>query len=239
MHKKSKVRYDRVISVIVITILAVYAITQIFGNSSDEKTAVPDEPEKFVPTVYLSPSNQTDSIYAYGDVTEAEIMRTISEKAAQRLEANGIEVFIAKAEWSLQESVDYINENQFTAHVAIHSNAGTDGKSGEGTECFYNSGVSGSEKLAGYIYDRVARLTPTDDRGMIDGSQGSSYLYEVAASKTPNCLIEIEFHNSSDKAKWITEHTDELGNAVADGIIQYMDYAEKNFKGSNETENGK
>lgn len=243
-QRKARIRYDRIISVIVIAILAVYAVIQIYKSNSgnDIPASAPEAYEPFEPVIYLSPSNQEDNAYAAGNTTEAEMMRKVSETVKKQLEQNGITVYIAESDFSLQEKIDYANENNVTAHIAIHSNAGGDSGSGEGTECFYNPKVPGSKVLAEYIYSRVSRLTPTDDRGMFDGTEGSAYLYEVATSEVPNCLIEVEFHDSIDRAQWIIDHTDEIGKSIADGIMQYIDYAqqlhEQKYTESSETENG-
>lgn len=241
---KPKIRYDRIISVIVIMILVIYAGKQLFNNNSEKDipASAPEAEEEFEPVVYLSPSNQTDNAYAAGNTTEAAVMRKVSESVKKYLEQNGITVYVAGSDFSLQDKIDFANENNVTAHVAIHSNAGGDSGGGEGTECFYNPKILGSKALAEYIYNRVSRLTPTDDRGMIDGTEGSAYLYEVATSEVPNCLIEVEFHDSTEHAQWIIDHTDELGKTIADGIMQYLDYAErlheKKNTESSETENG-
>lgn len=235
-QRKLKIRYDRIISVIVIFILTIYVGNQLFGNKTEEEIpalASNSDSEEFKPVIYLSPSNQTDNAYAAGDTTEARVMRNISYSAEKYLEQNGITVYTAGEDYSLQEKVKFANENNITAHVAIHSNAGGESGSGEGTECFYNPGIYGSKILAEYIYDKVSRLTPTEDRGMFNGAEGTTYLYEVATSKAANCLLEVEFHDTSEHAKWIIEHTDELGRAIAEGILQYIEYLESYSVGKN------
>ena len=61
---------------------------------------------------------------------------------------------------------------------------------------------------------------------MFNGAEGTTYLYEVATSKAASCLLEVEFHDTAEHAKWIIEHTDELGRAIYDGIMQYIAYLE-------------
>lgn len=146
-QRKFKIRYDRIISVIVIFILAVYVVKQLFGNEVKEEIptlASGSDSEEFKPVIYLSPSNQTDNAYASGDTTEAKAMRSVSDSARKYLEQNGITVYTAGEDYSLQEKVEFANENNVTAHVAIHSNAGGESGSGEGTECFYNPEIYGN-----------------------------------------------------------------------------------------------
>lgn len=224
--KRVRVRYDRIFIVAVFLFLLIFGIVQMVSCNSKKDTAdtTEAEPEEFVPVIYLSPSNQDDNVYATGNETEASAMREISNVVRKHLEEHGMIVHLASSNDSIQQKVDFSNSNEITAHVAIHSNAGGESGGGEGTECFYNPKVYGSKILAEYIYNRVSRLTPTNDRGMFDGTEGSSYLFEVAMTKTPNCLIEIEFHDSSKQAKWIIENTDAVGKSIADGIIQYVNY---------------
>ncbi len=242
-QSKPRIRFDRIISVITILIISVYVFNQLFKpQSAKEIPATTQEvEEEFVPVIYLSPSNQTDNPYATGDVTEADVMREISNIIKRYLEQNGITVYIAESDYTLQEKIDFANDNNVTAHIALHSNAGGDSGYGEGTECFYSPKVYGSKVLAEYIYNRVCRLTPTEDRGLFDGTEGTTYLYEVATSKVPNCLLEVEFHDSKEHAQWIIDNKESLGKSIADGIIQYVDYIElSSIKSteSSETENG-
>lgn len=242
-RRKPRVRYDRIFIVGVVLVLIIVLLSILLGSCSDEDVPV-SEPEAavFEPVVYLSPSNQTDNAYASGDTTEAEAMRRVSEKTMEILEQSGVEVYIADEDDSLQDKVDFANKHDVTAHVAIHSNAGGETGSGEGTECYYNAENSESRVLAEYIYNRVSRLTPTTDRGMHDGTTGSSYLFEVANSGVPNCLLEVEFHDTVSHSNWINENIDRLAKSIADGIMQYLDYEEEKFYDMNNnessTENG-
>ncbi len=226
--KRTRIRYDRILAVTALIFLLIFGIPKMVSCNSkkDDKKIVEEIPEEFIPVIYLSPSNQKDNAYATGNETEASAMREISNVVRKHLEEQGMIVYLASSDDSIQQKVDFSNSNELTAHVAIHSNAGGDSGSGEGTECFYNPKIYGSKILAEHIYNRVSRLTPTEDRGMHDGTEGSSYLFEVAMSKTPNCLIEVEFHDTNNHAKWITENTDAIGKSIADGIIQYVNYIE-------------
>lgn len=117
-QRKFKIRYDRIISVIVIFILAVYVVKQLFGNEVKEEIptlASGSDSEEFKPVIYLSPSNQTDNAYASGDTTEAKAMRSVSDSARKYLEQNGITVYTAGEDYSLQEKVEFANENNVTA----------------------------------------------------------------------------------------------------------------------------
>lgn len=236
-RRKYRVRYDRIFIVGVILVLIIVLLSIMLKGCSEEEVPVSaPEAAVFEPVVYLSPSNQNDNVYASGDTTEAEMMREVSEKVQQLLEQNNIEVHMAGEKASLQDKVDFVNKNKITAHVAIHSNAGGESGTGEGTECYYNGSIPESKILAEYIYNRTSRLTPTKDRGMHDGTTGSHYLFEVDNSEVPNCLLEVEFHDTVTHSKWIIDNADGLAKSIADGIMQYLEYEEEKFYKMNDDE---
>jgi N-acetylmuramoyl-L-alanine amidase len=171
--------------------------------------------------VYLSPSNQSDNEYACDSkLTEKDEMHAVAERAKYYLEKEGIKVYIAAKDFSLDDKLSFAEDLGVGVYVSIHSNAG-DG--GYGTECFYNSNNAGSLDLAKNVYGSVAKLTPTDDRGMVDGNL--TQLRETITPTMPNCLVEVEFHDKEDTSRWITENIDKLGKAIADGIIKYREEA--------------
>ena len=73
----------------------------------------------------------------------------------------------------------------------------------------------------------MAALTPTDDKGLIDGSDSNSenYQYEVGANKSPSCLIEVEYHDGPNVAQWILDNEDNIASALAQGICSYLQVA--------------
>lgn len=232
MHNESKgkrkLRYDRIILVAAALLFMVYAMVQLLGKDREE-AEVAEPIKEFTPVIYLSPSNQINNAYAAGNTNEAGIMQRIGKYAKSLLEEKGVTVYISDVEMPLQDKIDFSNDNEITAYVAIHSNTGSDTIAKEGAVCFYDPNKYGSHELANYIYDKVSALTPNEDRGVVNGVEGSDYLYEVAEVKATNCLIEVEFHNEVKNATWIIENTDELGQAVADGIMDYIDFAKQAY----------
>lgn len=226
--RKSGPRFESFVTVVTIFLIVAYACIRIFGSSSEEESSEVKR-SKFEPVVYLSPSNQHENVYAAGNMTEASVMHIIAISAEDYLKKNGIEVITAGANDSVKDKLEYANEKNVTAYVAISSNDGSEIKNGEGTLGFYNSGISGSKELSEYVYGKVANVTPAPDRGLTDASKGESYLYEVAQSSVPSCMIEVEFHNTTAGAQWIIDHADELGKAAAEGIIQYIEKERADF----------
>lgn len=165
--------------------------------------------------VYLSPSDQTRNSYAYGNTTEAVQCGKIAEACRVALIRCGIEVKVGHM-ISMAEKCGQSNAFGADLHVPIHTNA-FNGKV-RGTRMFcYNSDGEGY-KACKSIFAVVAPLTP----GTSENIKVNAELYEVRVPVAPTAYIECEFHDNVDSAKWIIEHTSDLGEAIAHGICNYF-----------------
>ncbi len=234
-----RLRYDRIVmaAAVLVALICLLVTCSKAGKDDAEpadasiettttttQTTLPPVEEKPL-AVYLSPSNQTDNVYAGRQTdTEASVMRAIAEVTKRELEKQGVEVYMATEEDSLADKVNTANGLRVGTYVAIHSNAGGSSGYGQGTEIYYNVDISGSRILAKNVYNAVADLTPTEDRGMKLGTGGeNAELYEVINPQMACCLLEVEFHDQTDLASWIINNTEALGKAIADGIMIYRD----------------
>ena len=175
-----------------------------------------------MPKVYLSPSNQTDNRYAYGNTTEAEQCGRIADACRIALERSGVTVKLGHMP-SMQEKVRESDAFGAELHVPIHTNAFNGKVTGTRMFCFNQSGEG--MKACKAIFARLAPLTPgTSENIRVDAS-----LYEVRAPKAPTAYIECEFHDNAEVAKWIVENTELIGEAIARGICDYfaVTYKEK------------
>lgn len=72
--------------------------------------------------VYLSPSNQTDNRYAYGNTTEAVQCGKIADACRAALERSGVTVKVGHMP-SMQDKCKESNAFGADLHVPIHTNA--------------------------------------------------------------------------------------------------------------------
>ena len=159
--------------------------------------------------VYLSPSNQYDNLYSYGNTNEMAQCNRIAEACEKYLAANGLEVKRAPAGQNMNTSINDSNVWGAELHVCIHTNAG----GGRGCEVYTFSGSQNQLKYAKPIYEEVAALTLSSDRGL-----KTANFAELRATNAAAVYCECEFHDSADTAKWIIENTDSIGKAIAKGI---------------------
>ena len=164
--------------------------------------------------VFLSPSNQYDNVYAYGNTTEGVQCGKIADACKIALERSGVDVMLMHDE-SMQTKCAESNKFDADLHVPIHTNAFNGTVMGTRMFC-YNSGKGMAACRA--IFARVAPLSP----GTSENIQVNQKLYEVRVPAAPTAYIECEFHDTVDGAKWIVENTALIGETIARGICDYF-----------------
>lgn len=165
--------------------------------------------------VYLSPSDQTNNLYAYGNTTEAVQCGKIAEACREALERSGVSVKIGHM-ISMQQKCKESNEYGANLHVPIHTNAFNGKVSGTRMFCFNQLG--NGMKACKKIFASLAPVTP----GKSENIKVDSSLYEVRVPNAPTAYVECEFHDNPTTAKWIVENTNAIGEAIARGICDYF-----------------
>ena len=165
--------------------------------------------------VFLSPSNQYDNVYAYGNTTEGVQCGKIADACKIALERSGVDVMLMHDE-SMQTKCAESNKFGADLHVPIHTNA-FNGKV-MGTRMFCYNSVGKGMAACKAIFARVAPLSP----GTSENIQVNQKLYEVRVPAAPTAYIECEFHDTVEGAKWIVENTVLIGETIARGICDYF-----------------
>lgn len=164
--------------------------------------------------IYLSPSEQPDNRYAYGNTNEKAVCCEISAYAEAALKRNGFEV-ITGTSTSLSARCNEANKWGADIYIPIHTNAYNGKVSGTRMFCYRSSGEG--YKACKAIYDVLAPITP----GKSENIKARPELYEVKTPKAPTVYIEVDFHDVPDVAKWIIEHTEEIGEAICKGVCNH------------------
>lgn len=165
--------------------------------------------------VFLSPSNQYDNVYAYGNTTEGVQCGKIAEACKTALIRNDIDVMLMHDE-SMQEKCQKSNAFGADLHVPIHTNA-FNGKV-MGTRMFYYSVGGEGAKACKVIFDLLSPITP----GTSESISANPNLYEVRVPSAPTAYIECEFHDAVEGAKFIVNNTTLIGETIAHGICDYF-----------------
>lgn len=164
--------------------------------------------------IYLSPSEQPNNLYAYGNTNEKAVCREISAYTEEALKRNGFEVINATAT-SLSPRCTEADKWGADLYIPIHTNA-FDGKvSGTRMFCYRLSGEG--YKACQAIYNVLAPITP----GKSENIKARPELYEIKTPKAPTAYIEVDFHDVPDVAKWLIEHTKEIGETICKGVCNH------------------
>jgi N-acetylmuramoyl-L-alanine amidase len=174
-------------------------------------------------SVYLSPSTQENNVGVGNYGTEEKRMNQIADVTEHELKKYNIIVYRNSPSMTLQQVVADSNAEEVNIHFAIHSNAG----GGRGCEVYCHKFGGAGEKLARKVYDKIAPITPTSDRGVKEGYKlyNGKPLYELAYTNAPASLIEIAYHDNAEDANWIISNIENIGIAIVKGILEYFGIA--------------
>ena len=173
-----------------------------------------------MPKVFLSPSNQYNNVYAYGNTTEGVQCGKIAEACKVALERSGIEVKLMHDE-SMQEKCQVSNSFDAYLHVPIHTNAFNGSVMGTRMFCYSSSGEG--YKACKEIMATLSPITP----GTSDNITVNQDFYEVRVPNAPTAYIECEFHDNKEGAEWLVKNTVLIGETIAKGICNYFGIAYK------------
>ena len=164
--------------------------------------------------IYISPSSQTENRYAYGNTNEAAQCRKIATALVEALTRCGFEAKTNTGGTMYTRTAES-NAWEDDLHVPIHTNA-ANGKA-QGTRLFaYNTSGEGY-KACKAIMATLAPITP----GTSDSITAQPGLYEIKNAVAPTAYIEVAFHDNPTEAKWIVEHTEEIAEAICEGICNH------------------
>jgi N-acetylmuramoyl-L-alanine amidase len=163
---------------------------------------------------YVAPSTQEKNITALGN-TEENVMHKIADALVPMLIESNFDVLRGKKSDTLEQMIRQSDLFAADMHVAIHSNA-HDGKS-RGCEIFYYPTSTKGKKLAEAIYKYMEPLTPTADRKV----KPNAGYKELKDTKAPAVIVEVDFHDNYEGAKWIESNILPIAEAIAQGMCDY------------------
>ena len=164
---------------------------------------------------YLSPSDQRANVYPYGNTNEAIECGKIAAACRKALERSGQEVMVGQYD-TMANRCKASDAFEADAHVPIHTNA----YNGivMGTRIFAYNTTGKGWQYAQEVFRVLAPLTPGNSENVKTAPQ----LYEVSTPAAPTVYIECEFHDNVEGAKWIVEHTTDIGEAIAEGLCNAL-----------------
>lgn len=165
--------------------------------------------------VYISPSDQTENRYAWGNTNEHVQCQKIAEAEAAALRRSGVEVKLAAFGTTMAQRCAESDAWRADIHNCVHTNAANGKVMGTRLFCYAIPGKGYDACKA--VFAELAPLSP----GASENIQKASY-YEVRVPNAPSVYCECEFHDTAEGARWIVEHTTDIGEAIAKGLCKYL-----------------
>ena len=165
--------------------------------------------------IYISPSDQTENRYAWGNTNEHAQCQRIAEAEAAALRRSGVEVKLAAFGTTMAQRCAESDAWRADIHNCVHTNAFNGKVMGTRMFCYAIPGKGYDACKA--VFAELAPLSP----GTSENIQKASY-YEVRVPNAPSVYCECEFHDTAEGAKWIAEHTTDIGEAIAKGLCKYL-----------------
>lgn len=164
---------------------------------------------------YISPSNQGANMGVTGYGSERDQMYALALEITPHLDRAGVSFVIPERDVSITERVRHSNNLGVSFHLALHSNAGGNGRAYGPVALYYSStGKDFAEKLVNALLE----LGQKTNRSYHVKAQKS--LYELRKTKAPAALLEVDFHDSPVGVEFITKRRAEIAEAIAKVIIE-------------------
>ncbi|MCL2312191.1 MAG: N-acetylmuramoyl-L-alanine amidase [Firmicutes bacterium] len=168
--------------------------------------------------IYLSPSNQVNNIYAYGNTNEMVECNKISEFAKNALLRCKFDVKKAPQGQSINENIKESNSWKSNLHIPIHTNAYNGAVTG-GTLVMIYSMSKENEKAGKAILNAVSPISPGPDYSL----KINPNLAELNKTNAIAVYLEIEMHDTRHGAEWIINNTKSIGEAICKGVCNYYE----------------
>lgn len=165
--------------------------------------------------IFLSPSNQFENKYAGLKTSEGEQMGRVAQALQKALVRCGFGVLTIH-DATMAAKVQAANQYGADLYIPIHSNAYNGKVSGTRLFCWSTKekGYYACCNIAKYLFP----LTPGTSESITEAED----LYEVRMPKAPTAYIEVDFHDVPEVARWITEHIEEIAEAICKGVCDYF-----------------
>lgn len=165
---------------------------------------------------------------------ECEINAQIGELVSEYLKERHIPSIVVQSDnlcgedsYSYRYSVcAQANLNRADLFVSIHCNAFSNCNA-NGTETLIYDYGGKSEYAARFIQENLVEYLETTDRGV----KVRNDLIVLKNTNMPAVLVEPAFISNYDEAIMLRDRQEEIAEAIAEGIISYLEFAEERLEG--------
>ena len=164
---------------------------------------------------YFSPSCQAANIGVSGYGSEKEQMNLLLDEIIPHLDRAGVSFHRGDPDMTIQQRTTESNRMGACFHLALHSNAGGNGKA-RGPVAYYYSDTG--KAFGEMMVTSLLALGQENNRNA--NTKENKSLYELRCTQAPACLLEVDFHDSISGVEFLTKRRSEIAEAIARVIIE-------------------
>lgn len=171
-------------------------------------------------SVYLSPSTQEFNQYFSGG-NEEFYMNILADIVQKNLENIGITVVRNNPDLPLASAIEESNAGDYDLHLALHSNASPEQFAGklQGSDIYYYPSSVKAKEFADILADKMKEIYPNP---RLVNVRSTTELGELQFTKAPAVLVEVAYHDNPNDEMWIKENLNEIGNTIAQAVVDYL-----------------
>ena len=162
---------------------------------------------------YISPSDQYSNVGIGSYGTEKEQMNKLADAVIPHLDRCGVQFHLADPNVPIDNRPAEANKMGAGYYLALHSNAGGNGKAWGPIAFYHTSGKALAEKL---IENLLATGQKNNRSANVVRNTG---LFELKAPAAPACLLEVDFHDSTVGVEFLTVRREDAARAIAKAIV--------------------
>jgi len=173
-----------------------------------------------MPTIFLSPSTQTDNLYVTGN-SEQYWMNRLADAMEPYLTASGIAFNRNSPRGSASQSIRQSNGGSNDLHLALHSNGAPDSIYGQvrGSDIYYYPSSIEGRRAADLMADALKTIYP--DPNLVR-ALATTAIGEVRQTRAPAVFVELAYHDNREDANWITQNLQLIARTMVLALTEYF-----------------
>lgn len=174
-----------------------------------------------MPMLFLSPSTQEYNPYYDGSGSEEYYMNLIADYMEPYLTASGITFTRNNPSGTVGDSVRLSNADNYSLHLALHSNASGSANYGKqtGSDIYYYPTSVNGKRAADIIVKNLKSIYPDPSKVR---AISSTNLYELNNTRAPAVLAELAYHDNASDAEWIKNNLQSIAENLSLSVAEYF-----------------
>jgi N-acetylmuramoyl-L-alanine amidase len=170
------------------------------------------------PVVFLSPSAKDYQISPITGISEAEIMKLLSDEIKSNLIDYGIKVIEGQSGATPAQNAESSNNSHVSLHLVLTSLRATS-PSQRGIKIYYSSSDSQSRDFAGTIATNLKEIYPLPD---LVTTEPNGALVELINTTSPAVILSISNQSNPEDVEWLSENLGDIAQNISSSISDVL-----------------